>query len=193
MESLAKSLRKADHQAKTKLLFSYMKTRGQENYEEDVSQYQHSLQTAFLALKLKEGAYLQTAALLHDIGHMLAEDVQGEINPTLKDDFHENMGATFLAEFFPPEVTEPIRLHVEAKRYMCSTDTQYFGGLSEASKKSFFLQGGKMSESEIEEFESNPFYQAAITLRKWDDQAKLVGLEIPEIEAYSAEVEQSFR
>lgn len=191
MQSLSTSLQTATGSQKVHLLFSYMKERGQENYEEDVSQYQHALQTAFLAKKSDADAALQTAALLHDIGHMLAEDEEGTINPTLKDDFHEDRGARFLSQFFPKAVTEPIRLHVEAKRYMCSTNETYFEGLSDASKKSFHLQGGKMSAEEIESFEKKPFYQAGITLRKWDDQAKLVGLKIPEIEGYEGVVERS--
>lgn len=192
MESLSAALKQATSANKVGLLFTYMKERGQENYEEDVSQYQHSLQTAFLAKKSGANAALQTAALLHDMGHMLAEDELGEINPTLKDDYHEDKGASFLSEFFPNEVTEPIRLHVEAKRYMCSIDEAYFEGLSEASQKSFHLQGGKMSRVEIQDFEANPYYQSGITLRKWDDEAKLVGLKIPEIEAYEEVVEKSF-
>lgn len=191
METFAQQMRQADTASQVHLLFDYMKERGQENYEEDVSQYQHSLQTACLAHRSEVDEVMQTAALLHDIGHMLAEDQEGEINPTLIDDYHENMGASFLGEFFPLSVTEPIRLHVQAKRYMCSTDTAYFEGLSKASQKSFHLQGGAMSELEIKEFEANPFYQSAILLRKWDDQAKLVGLEIPEIEQYEEAVLKS--
>lgn len=186
MKILRQDLHEAHPQARISLLFQYMKEKGQAHYEEDVSQYQHALQSAALASRQNANHFMLSAALLHDMGHMLAEDMEGDINPTEKDDFHENLGASFLAEFFPASVTEPIRLHVEAKRYICTTDKQYFEGLSSASQKSFRLQGGDMDESEQKNFESHPHFQEAIQLRKWDDQAKTVGLEIPEIEVYEA-------
>ncbi|MEL6251804.1 MAG: HD domain-containing protein [Bacteroidota bacterium] len=186
MEILRQDLQEAHPQARVSLLFQYMKEKGQAHYEEDVSQYQHALQSAALAARHNANYFMLSAALLHDMGHMLAEDLEGEINPTEKDDFHENLGASFLSEFFPASVTEPIRLHVEAKRYICTTDQSYFKGLSSASQKSFMLQGGKMDEQEQKAFENHPHFQEAIQLRKWDDQAKTVGLEIPEIEVYES-------
>ena len=186
MKRLRQNLQEAHPQARITLLFQYMKDKGQAHYEEDVSQYQHALQSAALASRQNANHFMLSAALLHDMGHMLAEDLEGEINPTEKDDFHENLGASFLSEFFPASVTEPIRLHVEAKRYICSTDQEYFSGLSSASQKSFRLQGGEMDEKEQKKFEAHPHFQAAIQLRKWDDQAKTVGLEIPEIEVYES-------
>lgn len=193
MENFRQELQEAHPKAKVSLLFSYMKDKGQAHYEEEISQYQHALQSAALASQQNAYYLLIAAALLHDMGHMLAEERGGEINPTQKDDFHETLGADFLAEFFPIALTEPIRLHVEAKRYMCSTKDSYYEGLSTASQKSFELQGGKMSKEEQQAFENNPHFQAAIQLRKWDDQAKDVGLEIPEIERYEDVVLRALR
>lgn len=183
-QNLREQLLQATAEEKAQLLFDYMKNHGQEHYEEDVTQMAHALQAAHLA---REGGFsdeLITAALLHDIGHMLADDPNEANNPTIKNDLHEELAADYLQAVFPAAVTEPIRLHVPAKRYLCTTNPEYYDGLSEASRKSFHLQGGRMSDEERSAFESNPFHKEAVQLRIWDDQAKDLGKAVPEIEAY---------
>ena len=100
------------------------------------------------------------------------------------DDVHERLGAEWLAEHFPPAVLEPVRLHVESKRYLCSTEAGYWESLSEPSKVSLELQGGRMSDEERQAFRQGEHFDAAVRLRRWDDQAKVVGLETPPIEHY---------
>ena len=108
--------------------------------------------------------------------------------PTIRNDLHEELAADYFRDIFPLAVTEPIRLHVPSKRYLCTTDESYYQGLSDASKKSFHLQGGRMNSEEQTQFESNPFYKEAVQLRIWDDRAKAVGETFPEIDSYATYV-----
>ena len=101
-----------------------------------------------------------------------------------KDLKHEIVGANWLQQFFPKPVTEPIRRHVPAKRYLCAIDTQYWSGLSDGSKSSLVKQGGPMAEREVDEFELTPGYEAAVRLRRIDDRAKVVGLDVPPLSHY---------
>ena len=150
---------------------------------EAVSQSEHGLQAAELAEKEGAPASLIVAALLHDVGHLL--DGQDEdLAQRGIDGHHEEAGSRWLARNFGPEVVEPIRLHVAAKRYLCSVDPAYLDGLSPASRLSLAVQGGPMSDEERNEFESNPYYREAIRLRHWDDTAKVPGLEVPGLEHY---------
>jgi phosphonate degradation associated HDIG domain protein len=137
----------------------------------DVNQLQHALQAAHLAQKAGHPDSLVAAALLHDIGHMVHD--LGE-NPAERgvDDAHEALGADWLAQYFPPEVTEPVRLHVAAKRYLCTTESDYFAKLSEDSVRSLALQGGEMSPEEVADFEANPGAKHAVILRRLDEEAK---------------------
>lgn len=170
-------------------LFDYMRQHGQSFYDESVTQLAHALQAAQLAKRAGAQAEQITAALLHDIGHFLMDE-HSEHGGFLTDDWnHEAVGAEQMQPFFKDAVIEPIRLHVPAKRYLCTVDAEYHDGLSQASKRSFELQGGVMNEAEIAEFESNPFHQDAVLLRRWDDGAKFKGLEVADLETYRPEVE----
>jgi phosphonate degradation associated HDIG domain protein len=136
-----------------------------------VNQLQHALQAAALAEQDGEPASLIVAALLHDIGHMihdLAEDPAAEGI----DDSHEARGAAWLAAAFGPEVVEPVRLHVPAKRYLCATEADYFDRLSSDSVRSLALQGGPMSADEVSAFNRLPYAAEAVRLRRIDDLAK---------------------
>lgn len=181
---LRQQLLDADNQSRIQILFDYLTKHGDENYEEDVTQMQHGLQAAYLAREAGQDAEYITAALFHDIGHILADDPEEKNNPTLVDDNHEDIAASLLNGIFSDKVIEPIRLHVAAKRYLCSVDKDYYEGLSEPSQKSFHLQGGHLSASEIEAFEANPHYKEAVQLRIWDDKAKDVTADVPTLEAY---------
>lgn len=164
------------------LLNELFRTRGQGHYDELVTQYQHAVQAAHMA-KATGDAHLVAAALLHDIAHLFEDAADDQ-----QDLFHEDIGADFLSAFYPESVTEPIRLHVPAKRYLCTTDPTYYDALSPASKTSFRLQGGMMSDEELADFEANPYHQAAVQLRRWDDLAKDTEGQVPEIDAYAADL-----
>ena len=144
-------------------------------YEGDgVSQAEHALQAAELAENADAGAELVTAALLHDLGHLLNR--QGK-TPTMRgiDDQHQYVAIPFLRGVFPASVLEAIRLHVEAKRALCALEPDYYERLSEDSKRSLTLQGGVFTQAQVQEFLARPHSDDALKVRRWDDAAKAAG------------------
>ena len=171
-------------------IIDLFRERGDSEYGgEAVTQLEHALQAAQLAQQENAHAELVVAALLHDVGHLL-HDLPDDAPDTGVDDHHENSGFHFLKSLFPPSVVEPVRMHVDAKRYLCAIDAEYMESLSEPSKVSLRLQGGPMNQQEIEEFERNEFLDDAVRLRRWDDQAKIVGLETPALSDFAPMIEK---
>jgi len=167
--------------------------RGEAQYHgEAVSQLEHALQAADLAEQDGQPAAWIAAALLHDIGHMLHGHGE-ECAAQGVDDRHEELGVRFLSKGFGPEVTEPVRLHVAAKRYLCSTHTGYADSLSPASIRSLELQGGPMSAVEIRGFEAGLHYPVAVAIREYDDQAKVVGRVTPPFAHFRPYLEATLR
>jgi [1-hydroxy-2-(trimethylamino)ethyl]phosphonate dioxygenase len=152
-------------------------------FGERVSITEHGLQAAWFARLESAPEPLVIAALLHDIGHLL-EAVPDDLAEWTSDARHEEVGARWLAERFRPEVSEPVRLHVPAKRYLCATDADYLRQLSSASVHTLKLQGGPMSTGETRAFEREPYHREAVRVRRWDDQGKVAGLGTPPLEAY---------
>lgn len=149
--------------------------RGAATYgSEAVSQLEHALQCAALAMGEKASSELVAAALLHDLGHLVT-DLPHRIEREV-DDVHQYLAVPFLRGTFPDAVIEPIRLHVDAKRYLCRAEGEYWAGLSPASRHSLELQGGVFSDIAAERFLAKPFAWDAVRLRRWDDQAKVPGL-----------------
>lgn len=157
---------------------------------EAVTQLEHGLQAAALAEAGHAPAELIAAALLHDIGHLL-HDLPDDAPELGTDDHHETSAGRYLARLFPPAVCEPVRLHVAAKRYLCATDPAYQAALSRPSQVSLALQGGAMTAGEVDEFRRHPFYDDAVRLRKWDDEAKVPGLTTPPLEHFEPYVTAS--
>jgi [1-hydroxy-2-(trimethylamino)ethyl]phosphonate dioxygenase len=158
-------------------------------FGEPVSQLEHALQAARLAAASNASDALVVAALLHDIGHLVHGQPESIADAGI-DARHEEEGYRFLSQYFGPEVVEPVRLHVAAKRYLCAVDDQYARQLSPASVQSLALQGGPMSAAETAGFAWAPHAHDAVLLRLWDDEAKQPGLEVPPLEAYLPYVER---
>ncbi|MDE0401117.1 MAG: HD family phosphohydrolase [Candidatus Poribacteria bacterium] len=189
-QSLAQEMKNGTAEQKVDALFNYMEAQGQSFYDEVVTQLEHALQCAALAQQNDAGPTLITSALLHDLGHFILDEHNADKAFLATDLNHEEIGARYLEPFFPEAITTPIRLHVPAKRYLCTTDASYHDGLSEASKRSLKVQGGVMSNEEREAFEQIPHFRDALTLRRWDDLAKVKGLEIAGLETYRNIVQQ---
>lgn len=153
-------------------VLALLATGGTEQYgHESVNQLTHALQAAAIAEASSASAALITAALLHDIGHL----TDPEFEPALQrgeDRWHEDLGADYLAGLFGPEVTEPIRLHVPAKRYLCAVDPDYAARLSPTSVKTLAMQGGAFDAAGAREFIARPHAREAVQVRRWDDMAK---------------------
>ncbi|MGD9831655.1 MAG: HD domain-containing protein [Piscinibacter sp.] len=154
---------------------------------EAISALEHALQCAQLAEWAHADSSLVAAAFLHDVGHFLAAEAVARNDHV--DDRHEELVVPFLAEGFDAAVTEPVRLHVQAKRYLVRIDDAYARSLSPASVHSLALQGGPMRDDEMERFEDLPFAREAVQLRRWDDLAKEPGRRTPSIDWYLALLE----
>ena len=149
---------------------------------EKVTIAEHMIQTAMLAEKNNSPQSLICACLLHDIGHFIIRDPDQLVSKSV-DGKHEDIAFNFLKNYFKPEVTEPIKLHVKAKRYLCR-EKSYYNLLSKASKISLKLQGGKMNNDEAQKFVLLKHHKDAITLRKYDDEGKIPNMKIKNINDY---------
>lgn len=168
----------------TDTLFDLMARRGSGSYGlSAVTQIEHALQSARLASERGLSDNLIIAALLHDVGHLFVGEDQNLAAEGI-DDLHEEAAAKALVSVYGPDVAEPIRLHVAAKRYLCGANPDYYEKLSQDSRDSLALQGGPMSPDEIAAFDGNAYRAAALALRIIDDEAKVAGLVTPGLEAY---------
>ena len=157
-------------------------------FGESVSVTEHGLQAAYFAQAAAAAPSLIVAALLHDVGHLI-EEVPDDLADWTIDAGHERAGGQWLARRFAPEVSEPVRLHVPAKRYLLATDPEYFAKLSPASIVTLKLQGGPMSAEEAARFKSERFHREAVTVRRCDDRGKVAGLRTPCLADYGAMIE----
>jgi gamma-butyrobetaine dioxygenase len=158
---------------------------------EPVTVAAHLLQAAALAARAGARPALVAAALLHDVGHLRGADPRADGMETSgrelmagTDNNHGERGAQWLARWFPVSVTEPVRLHVAAKRYLCAAEPSYVGRLSEASVYTLSVQGGPMTAAEAADFERSPHAADAIAVRRWDDQAKDPSADVPDLDWY---------
>ena len=159
---------------------------------EPVSLTEHMLQSAYAAERDDAPPRLVAAALLHDYGHFI-HDLPEDSADHGVDTRHEEVAHAFLAAHFGPEVAEPIRMHVAAKRYLCATDPSYLDELSPASVHSLELQGGPYSPAEVAKFEASPHADDAVRLRRYDDTGKVAGLETPDLEHYRPVLQAAIR
>lgn len=161
------------------LLAQLFAERGAGQYSgEAISQTEHALQAGALAEQFGAAPSLVAAAFLHDVGHLLHNLGEHCADEGVNDE-HELSGGRWLEEYFPPAVTEPIKLHVQAKRYRCGADSRYLAALSPTSLHTLGLQGGPMTAAEQQAFRAIPFAEDALLLRAWDEAAKVPGAKTP--------------
>ena len=159
-------------------------SKGHAQYDgEPVTQLEHALQTASLAQDDGAAPALVTAAFLHDLGHLLHDFGKTPTQQGL-DDLHQYRCLPFLRALFGPQTLEPIRLHVDAKRFLCAARPGYYEALSADSKRSLALQGGVFSPSDADAFIRLPYAADAVRLRVWDDRAKRAGASTPTLDHF---------
>lgn len=174
-------------------IFTLFREKGHGAYfGEAVTETEHALQCARLAEQAGASSELISAALLHDVGHLL-HGLGEDIAEAGVDARHEDGGAAWLARYFGPAVVDPVRLHVAAKRYLCAVEPAYQTTLSEASLRSLRLQGGPMSATEVGRFDAESWFRAAVAVRRWDDAAKVAGLVVPGLDHYRSCLETVLR
>ena len=149
---------------------------------EKVTMSEHMIQTAMLAEKAKCNDDLICSCLLHDYGHFILENPDELVKLDI-DGEHEAIGYEYLKSFFKKEIIEPIKYHVEAKRYLAK-NKKYFDLLSQASKTSLKLQGGVLNDEESIKFEAQKYFQPSILLRKFDEEAKKTNIKMKSIYDY---------
>tara|TARA_R110002072_G_scaffold30957_39_gene96112 strand:+ start:100 stop:660 length:561 start_codon:yes stop_codon:yes gene_type:complete len=161
-------------------LFQTLETEGAARYGmEAINQLEHALQCAAAAEQEGAGPALITAALLHDIGHLVHK--LGIAAEHGIDDRHEALGGKLLRKWFDDDVVLPVALHVDAKRYLCTAEPGYFQRLSPASVRSLELQGGPFTENQARDFIARPCGEDAVRLRRWDENAKVKDKETPSL------------
>lgn len=174
-------------------ILEILETSGAAQYgDEAVSQLQHALQCAHLAERSGASDSLVVAALLHDFGHLIHKLGEDAARRGI-DDRHEVLGRKYLARWFDEDVTAPIGLHVDAKRWLCATDPAYFDTLSPASVRSLELQGGPFTEAGAAAFIAQPYAQDALAVRRWDEQAKDPEAVTPGLGRYRSHIEAAIR
>ena len=166
-------------------LLALYAAKGNEHYGEHVTQLEHGLQCAAFAATEGAPEPLIAAALLHDVGHLVA-DVQGNARFDLEtdDDHHEAIGARVLSPIFGPDVAQAVALHVTAKRWRCTVEPDYLTNLSPTSAATLNAQGGLLDADACARFEAHPGFKGALALRRWDDTGKVVDLNVEPLEFY---------
>ena len=164
-------------------IFANMRRNAHMEYGERVTIVAHSLQAAVFAERDGADNLMIAAAFLHDYGHFV-HDLGEDIADQGIDAIHETLGAQTLQDYFVPEVIEPMRLHVAAKRYLVATDEAYLKTVSAASILSLQVQGGPFDAQEVREFEAGPHFKGAIQLRLYDEAGKEPEMDVPEFEYY---------
>ena len=183
----------SDRARRTQILSDFLREHGSSFYDESVTQLAHALQTAALAEQSGAEDATVVSALLHDIGHLILGEHAGNPDSLNGDRAHEIVGARFLDPFFPSAVTDPIRYHVIAKRYLCTIDASYHNQLSEASRRSLVVQGGTLDPAELGALEGQTYLPAAVDIRRWDDLGKVLGQACPPLESYSSRITAAWK
>ncbi|KAL8292174.1 hypothetical protein RQP46_001640 [Phenoliferia psychrophenolica] len=152
---------------KVDALFQLLEEQGSGDYiGEHISQLEHCLQAAHSATLASAPRTTVLAALLHDVGQFLPGDETAQLlyhGQNVGRVGHERLGEDW---------------------WLTSASCEYLDGLSDASKASLVLQGGPFSATERAKFEEDPLFKEKVALRRWDDAAKVVDLDVPGLRAY---------
>lgn len=156
---------------------------GHMDYGENISMQEHMLQAACIAEQKGEDVAVIVATLLHDYGHLVCNMP----NNTFLDgvnNYHEEVGAKALEQWFGEEIVGAVRLHVDAKRYLCAATPTYMDKLSAASITTLGVQGGPMNDEEMAAFREKSGHQIALKVRVYDDMGKEPQMQRPDLVHY---------
>ena len=173
-----------------RLIEAMTKSAARQYGAERVTELAHALQCAELAAAAGADEELVLACLLHDVGRYAV--AQDEIGDTLeqvapragKVRGHHEAGADLILPYVPERVAFLVRAHADAKRYLCAAEPGYYNTLSKGSRHTLTLQGGVMTPAEAEDAAKRPWWADALRLRRWDDQAKVVGIPTRELASW---------
>lgn len=170
------------HKLTTETIIHIFRTHGHIDYGEGCSVLSHSMQAGYIAKEKGYDKELILAAFLHDIGHLSPlEEAEAKVGRMGKFgiEAHEKLGEAFLEEQgFSERIITTVKNHVASKRYLCYAEADYYAQLSNASKETLNYQGGPMQEAEAKAFESAPFFEDSIRIRRIDEEAKAQDFEI---------------
>ena len=178
------------HQRVNDIFALYEKHGAEEYYGEAVSQLEHMCQSAELA---RLGGYddeVILAAFFHDIGYLIHSENKDTMGSFGRKNHEKEAGAFIRKMGFSEKVASLAEQHVNAKRYLTFADPEYYGRLSDASKATLEFQGGPMSAEEAAAFKADPLFELNITMRRWDEEAKLTDQPLPDLAIYKAIAEK---
>ncbi len=186
--NLMKNINLKDKKEFFRMINYLFSQKGKEQYAgEEITVSDHMLQSATHAVNNGLSDEIIIASLFHDVGHLLLDqDIYSNYND------HEKIGAEFIKDFFSDKIFNCVRMHVDAKRYLCTKDSSYFAKLSSASVASFKVQGGEMNKEEIKSFEKNQFFNEILLVRELDEKAKDTNFKNLELEFFITKIESIF-
>ena len=153
---------------------------------EGLDQLAHGLQCAYeLEQTHPDDPELQVAGLVHDIGHqLLPKDDRVD-----HDLMHGIAAGDAVRELLGERVATLVELHVPAKRYLVTVESEYGDVLSPMSAITLATQGGPMRPEEIEQFEALAEVDDADALRRADEAAKVPGRQVPGLDHWRPIIE----
>ncbi|WPP48809.1 HD domain-containing protein [Catalinimonas niigatensis] len=173
-------------------IFGLFDKYGHDEYGESITQLEHAVQSAQLAAGEGYEDEVILAALFHDIGHLAVNEQESK---SFMGNYgamsHDKIGGDYLRhQGFSERMAQLVENHVQAKRYLTFKEADYYGKLSEASKKTLEYQGGRMTAREAADFEQNALFKLSLRMRHWDEEAKEIGMPTPDLKMYQDKCRQ---
>jgi predicted HD phosphohydrolase len=179
-------------------LIEALRTASNQYGGEPVTELEHSLQCADLALDAGADEELVLACLLHDVGRyavdqrLVYDTKEVRLDPPPGGRGHHQLGAELIAPYVSRRVAWLVSMHADAKRYLCAAEAGYYDHLTPASRHTLTLQGGPMGAEEMAHLERHEWLGDALQLRRWDDAAKAPGKRTRPVEFWEPRLRRFF-